>query len=228
MLSLLQQLFGRRPTRQPRRIRPTSPNRRLRPVERLEDRALMAVTNIPLEYSDTTGVESIEINPPVIGEMEIYDYPGDYLQTTTPQPNTPGPDDDVRQPPAVWAGNDVTIVEGQTFDQSGVFTAGGGAWTVTVDYGDGSGEQPLKFNADKSFSLNHTYTDDGIYTVTVKVTDDQGEVGTDSLIVTATDALPHIGGAVISPSLERQNATLQVAVDPTNPNDQLTLTINWG
>jgi PKD repeat protein len=141
---------------------------------------------------------------------------------------TPGPDDNLPQPPVVFAGDDATIVEGQTFDQSGVFTAGGGAWTVAVDYGDGSGEQPLMFNADKTFSLNHRYTDDGTYTVTVKVTDDRGLVGTDTLTVTATNALPHIGGAVILPYIERQNATLQVAIDPTNPNDELTLTIDWG
>jgi hypothetical protein len=141
---------------------------------------------------------------------------------------TPGPDDNLPQPPVVLAGDDVTLVEGQTFNQSGIFEAGGGAWTVAVDYGDGTGEQPLMFNSDKSFSLNHTYTDDGSYTVTVEVTDDKGAVGSDMLTVTVTDALPHIGGAAIAPSAERQNATLEVTIDPTNPHDELTLTIDWG
>jgi hypothetical protein len=159
---------------------------------------------------------------------EYYDYPGQY----SPSDNIDGLLRFYRQPsdapPAVMVGNDVTIVEGQTFNQTGVFTAGGGAWTMTVDYGDGSGEQPLAFNADKSFALNHTYTDDGNYTVTISVTDDHGGVGTDTLTVTATNALPHIGGVIIAPVLERQLATLQGSVTDANPFEPLAVTIDWG
>jgi hypothetical protein len=39
--------------------------------------------------------------------------------------------------------------------------------------------------------------------------------------------LPEIT-ATMAPSLERQLSTLQVAVDPTNPHDELTLTVDWG
>ena len=47
---------------------------------------------------------------------------------------------------------------------------GADTWTGTVDYGDGGGAQPLSLNVDKTFSLNHTYADNGVYTVRVTVT----------------------------------------------------------
>ena len=42
--------------------------------------------------------------------------------------------------------------------------------TATVDYGDGSGVQPLAALG-STFNLSHTYTTPGAKTVTVKVTD---------------------------------------------------------
>jgi len=137
------------------------------------------------------------------------------------------------EPPVVELGDDVTLLEGQFLSQIASFTddysvGNPGPWMATVEFGDGTGQQPLMLNPDQSFSLDHTYTDDGTYEVTVHVTDAQGAVGTDTLIVTATNALPHIGGSVMAPALERQNATLQVAVDPTNPHDELHLLVDWG
>jgi len=54
---------------------------------------------------------------------------------------------------------------------------------ATVDYGDGSGMQPLALT-DKLFDLNYIYDVAGSYTVTVTVTDDDGGTGLDTLIVT--------------------------------------------
>lgn len=75
-----------------------------------------------------------------------------------------------------------SILEGDTFVGSGSFTdPGADAWTATVDYGDGSGPQPLTLNPDKTFSLQHTYVDDDptgtpadSYTVTITVGDGDG------------------------------------------------------
>ena len=51
-------------------------------------------------------------------------------------------------------------------DQGDVF------WATTVDYGDGSGSQPLAVDFDtQTFDLNHTYTTTGTYTVTVTIND---------------------------------------------------------
>ncbi|MFQ3630131.1 tandem-95 repeat protein [Roseiflexus sp.] len=57
------------------------------------------------------------------------------------------------------------------------------AWKATVDYGDGSGPQRLILSDDKRFVLNHTYAAEGTYTVTVRVTDIEGAVGTASVTV---------------------------------------------
>jgi hypothetical protein len=53
-----------------------------------------------------------------------------------------------------------------------------------VDYGTGSGFVPLALNADKTFSVSKLYTKSGTYTVVVRVTDDDGGVGTQNLKVT--------------------------------------------
>ena len=52
--------------------------------------------------------------------------------------------------PTVAAGSDATIDKGGTFTRTGSFTdPGTDSWTATVDYGDGSGEQPLVLNAER-------------------------------------------------------------------------------
>ena len=57
------------------------------------------------------------------------------------------------------------------------------SFTATVDYGDGSGEQPLALNG-MNFVLSHTYAQVGHFNVIVKVIDDLGRVGTDTVLVT--------------------------------------------
>ncbi len=85
--------------------------------------------------------------------------------------------------PTVYAGSDVTIFEGEIFTDSGSFTDPGcDIWTATVDYGDGTGIQPLSLN-EMDFNFNHIYVDTGDYTVTVNITDDDLGIGTDTLIV---------------------------------------------
>jgi len=93
-------------------------------------------------------------------------------------------------PPTVDVGPDAAIDEGDTFTRTGWFTdpGTGDTWTATVDYGDGSGEQPLTLNADKTFDLNRLYSSQGVYTVTVTVTDDDGGVGSDTATVTVNPA----------------------------------------
>ena len=75
--------------------------------------------------------------------------------------------------PTLDAGADATVDEGSLFGRSGSsIDPGADSWTARVDYGDGSGVQPLTLNGDKTFDLSHTYADDGDYRVTVSVRDD--------------------------------------------------------
>jgi subtilase family serine protease len=64
---------------------------------------------------------------------------------------------------------------------------GADAWTGTVDYGDGSGEQSLNIDAAKqTFDLGHTYTAEGTFTVTVTLQDDDLASATDTFTVDVT------------------------------------------
>ena len=65
-----------------------------------------------------------------------------------------------------------SVSEGSAFTGTGSFSDSGanGPWTATVDYGDGSGVQPLVLNSDETFALEHLYLDSGSETITVTVT----------------------------------------------------------
>jgi PKD repeat protein len=129
--------------------------------------------------------------------------------------------------PVVAEGADATINEGGTFAGGGTFTdPGADTWTATVDYGDGSGLQPLTLSG-KSFALSHTYRDNGKYTVTVTVKDDDGGVGADTLDVTVNNVAPT--PSIVSVSTPRVEGTavsvVGSATDPAGAND--TLTYAW-
>jgi hypothetical protein len=95
--------------------------------------------------------------------------------------------------PIVNAGADGVIDEGGTFEGLGWFTdPGSDSWTGTVDYGDGSGEQTLALKADKTFDLSHLYSDNGRYRVIVWIEDDDGGVGTDTVVVTVNNVAPSV------------------------------------
>jgi hypothetical protein len=97
----------------------------------------------------------------------------------------------VNAAPQVDAGGDATLDEGGTFTAAGLFTdPGAGPWTAVVDYGDGSGAQPLPLNPDNTFSLSRVYPDGGLFTVTVAVTDNHGGTGSDAVRVTVLGAAP--------------------------------------
>jgi DNA/RNA endonuclease G (NUC1) len=90
--------------------------------------------------------------------------------------------------PAVNAFSGGSIAEGATFATSGSFTDPGmDQWAATVDYGDGSGVQPLAL-VGNSFSLGHRYADNGTYTVTVTVSELGVASATGSNVATVTVA----------------------------------------
>ena len=76
--------------------------------------------------------------------------------------------------PAVDAGPDATVAVGGSFSQSGSFAdPGTESWTASVDYdwhaGDSDGVALAL--AGKSFALSHVYSQAGVYTVAVTVSD---------------------------------------------------------
>src|SRR5262249_30540908 len=99
--------------------------------------------------------------------------------------------------PTVQMPGNATVNVGATYSASGSFTdTDSSSWTATVDYGDGSGTQPLTLSG-TTVSLNHTYSAFGTYTVTVTVTDNQGASGQASAMVTVQRQLVELSPAKI-------------------------------
>ena len=89
--------------------------------------------------------------------------------------------------PAVNAGPDASVATYAQFNSLGLFTDPGAdsPWTATVDYDWHAGDTDavsLALNANKTFTLSHTYTTAGTYAVHVTLTDPDGAVGTDDLL----------------------------------------------
>jgi hypothetical protein len=89
-------------------------------------------------------------------------------------------------PPSISAPTAASINKGDTYTATGSFTdTDSSSWTATVDYGDGSGVQPLSLSG-MNFSLQHIYTATGTYTATIAITDNQGATATAAVHVGVT------------------------------------------
>ena len=110
--------------------------------------------------------------------------------------------------PTVDAGADTILNEDAELSSHSVSFSdpGSDTWSATVDYGDGTGVRQLSAVSERSLTLpEHSYADNGSYTVTVTVADDDGATGSDTFVVTVRDfdsgsppsvrvALPEGGG----------------------------------
>ncbi|MFC1964381.1 PKD domain-containing protein, partial [Chloroflexota bacterium] len=135
----------------------------------------------------------------------------------------------VKHLPTVYAGTDAIIVEGDTFMGSGAFTdPDSDNWTATVDYGDGSGPQPLALNPDSSFNLNHLYCDDGTYTVSVTVTDDNGGAGSEKAVVNVTNVAPSIDAGPDQIVFSGAQVIVNAAFTDRGILDTHNAVIDWG
>jgi PKD repeat protein len=151
-----------------------------------------------VDYGDESGVQSLALAGKAFTLSHVYADNGVYTVTVTVTDDDGGVGTDTAQvtvnnvAPTVDAGPDAAINEGDAFTSSGSFMdPGADTWTATVDYGDESGVQSLAL-AGKAFTLSHVYADNGVYTVTVTVTDDDGGVGTDTAQVTVSNVAPTV------------------------------------
>ncbi|MFC1602205.1 PKD domain-containing protein [Pseudomonadota bacterium] len=89
--------------------------------------------------------------------------------------------------PVVNAGSDFTANEGATLSFSGSFSDLGSNDTHTYswDFGDGK-------SSSGSLTPSHAYTDNGVYTVKLSVKDSDGDIGSDTLIVTVSNVAPTV------------------------------------
>ncbi|MDE2590920.1 MAG: PKD domain-containing protein, partial [Patescibacteria group bacterium] len=103
------------------------------------------------------------------------------------------------QPPSINPLSNITLNEGDTYSTNGSFSdSDSTSWTSTVDYGDGSSIQPLTLS-ETNFTLNHIYKDEGIYTVTVVVVDNQGASSEVNTTVTVNNA-PFTVSSITAPT----------------------------
>jgi PKD repeat protein len=89
--------------------------------------------------------------------------------------------------PTADAGIDLTANEGATVNFSGSFTDPGAEDTHTLDWDFGDGNL-----ASGSLSPTHEYGDNGSFSVTFTVQDDDGGVGNDTLTVTVDNVAPSV------------------------------------
>ena len=89
-------------------------------------------------------------------------------------------------PPVVNLGPNGT--SNGTFTRLASFVGTGSSFTATVDYGDGSGVQPLLINPDNTFNLNHVYLTSGTYSPTVQIVDNSnGNTGSGTFSLTVSN-----------------------------------------
>jgi hypothetical protein len=162
--------------------------------------------------------------------------PGDYPLTVivTDDGNPPLTDaetftvtvNEVNQTPLVNAGPDQSVQEGQPVQLNGAFTdtiqLGNSPAVVEIlwDFGDG-------LSASGFLTPTHTYGDNGIFTVTLVVTDSLGSVGHDTLHITVANATPGLPVIPDQAIMINHSLVLLVAFADSGWLDSHTVTIEW-
>jgi hypothetical protein len=92
-------------------------------------------------------------------------------------------------PPSLRPLSDRTLGAGEALHEPVVFQdPGNDTWTAAVDYGDGTVERRTDVRAGQPFHLDHGYAAPGTYRVTVAVIDSDGDIGSQSFLVTVPAA----------------------------------------
>jgi len=125
--------------------------------------------------------------------------------------------------PTVNAGPDMTVDEGTPLTFTGGFSDPGWLDTHAIewDFGDGSQKDT------ESLIPTHTYADDGTYTVSLMVTDDDGGVGTDSVLVMVQNVNPIAQAGPDQTIDEDQVVTFDASASSDTASDLPLLTYTW-
>ncbi len=133
------------------------------------------------------------------------------------------------QPPVLNLLSDATLNEGGTYSAAGSFNdPDSSSWTAIVDYDDWTIEDLTLSGI--SFTLNHNYKDNGVYTVHVFVTDNQGSVGDATANITVNNVNSTVSTITVSNNLIEVNNSINASATFTDPGvlDTHTASWNWG
>ncbi|MBI4188661.1 MAG: PKD domain-containing protein, partial [Chloroflexi bacterium] len=135
--------------------------------------------------------------------------------------------------PTVTAGANQTVNEGDSLSLNAQFSDIGSrdTHTATINWGDGttSAGTVNEANGQGSVSARHSYADNGIYTVTVTVTDDDLGANSGTLQVTVNNVAPSVG-AIDIPREVPPNTPANASARFTDPGtlDTHTAVWDWG
>lgn len=138
-----------------------------------------------------------------------------------------------QQPLVVTATSICCAVEGAGFSTVVAHFSGGvGPYTASVAWGDGQTTVgAISAPNGNAVSGNHTYSEDGAYTVSVTVTDSTSATATGNTSTSPADAALTLTGAAVN-GVEGANFSGAVAsfidADPSGVASDFSATINWG
>ncbi len=138
--------------------------------------------------------------------------------------------------PVVLLPPGITLLPGESLRLQGSFRDDDSTdWTLTVDYGDGTGIQPLAYAPDRSFVLEHEYSTaspSGVpYQVTVRAIDNSNRVGIGVMAVSVTNEPPQptFNSFHFEPVVQEGSVfTFTGAFSDTGVTDTHIVTVDWG
>ncbi len=131
--------------------------------------------------------------------------------------------------PTVQPIDDQTADEGDTVDFNIEFVDVGPEDTinVTVDWGDDTDEDEVE-GAVSPLTVEHVYADDGTFTVSIGVADDDEGVGSGDATVTVSDVAPVVEVGPDQTGFTEQTITVTAIFTDPGTLDTHTATIDWG
>ena len=139
------------------------------------------------------------------------------------------PEITVNLPPAFDLGSDAALDEGGQFARSIPFTdPDSSTWQLTVNYGDGTTPIQATLNAQGAIDLAHIYVDDGTYTLTITLNDNEDGETSDSIIITVANVSPVVNAGSDQSVNVNDTATVNASYTDAGIQDTHTATINWG
>ncbi len=102
-------------------------------------------------------------------------------------------------------------------------------FTLDVDWGDGTVESFALAADERTLGYTHVYADDGEYTVTVTVTDDDGGSAQETAVFDIANVAPEVAGLTASPTVIDEDQVITLSGSIVEPGaDAVTLAVDWG